>query len=85
MPLPDAHIVHTHVCLKYLCLGQCHDPEVYPRPDGTVYMCGFNDESPLPESAKDVAVNGNCVKNLHKMAGTISSSLVGKVFCIGSK
>lgn len=44
-------------------------------------MCGFNDEVPLPESAKGVTVNKELVKTLHNMAGAISSSLDGQ-YCI---
>jgi glycine/D-amino acid oxidase-like deaminating enzyme len=29
-------------------------PEIYARPDGTVYACGSGDDAPLPESVDDV-------------------------------
>ena len=30
------------------------EPEVYPRPDGTVYCCGISSDAPLPGSAEAV-------------------------------
>lgn len=71
------HVIIVIILWCRLCLGEHHNPEVYPRPDGTVYMCGFSDQLPLPESANDVIVTKDSVKSLHDMAGTISSSLIG--------
>ena len=40
------------------------DPEIYPREDGTVYVCGESDHFPLPEDP--AAVSPDSVK----MTGT---------------
>ena len=31
--------------------GRYRDIEIYPRPDGTVYACGYNDREPLPRQS----------------------------------
>ena len=36
------------------------DPEIYPREDGTVYVCGESDHFPLPEDP--AAVSPDSVK-----------------------
>lgn len=33
----------------YYHVGRQSAPEVYPRPDGTVYICGEGDSAPLPD------------------------------------
>jgi hypothetical protein len=33
------------------------DPEIYPRGDGTVYVCGESDNCPLPDNPADVTFN----------------------------
>jgi len=40
------------------------DPEVYPRPDGTVYMCGGSSFDPLPASADLVSTDADVVQEL---------------------
>ena len=37
--------------------GRRHDPEVYPRPDGTVYVCGEPGHPALPATPDDVHVH----------------------------
>ncbi len=37
--------------------GGALEPEIIPRPDGTVYVCGMADRQPLPESADGVEVS----------------------------
>lgn len=61
----------------FTAAGETHDPEVYPRPDGTVYMCGYSDFITLPETADLVIPKEESVKSLHHMAGTISDTLKG--------
>lgn len=34
--------------------GREVEPEVYPRPDGTVYVCGEQQDTPLPHSPAQV-------------------------------
>ena len=35
--------------------GEVHGPEVFPRTDGTTYVCAISSESPLPVDPADVA------------------------------
>ncbi len=35
--------------------GTVHAPEIYPRPDGTTYVCGLPGEAALPANPSDVA------------------------------
>lgn len=52
-----------------------HSPEVYPRPDGTVYMCGFTDKEPLPADPATVPVDLESCERLKVIAGDVSSVL----------
>ena len=55
--------------------GERHGPELVPRADGEVYICGFSDESPLPLSPRDVSVDETACRRLHAIAGQVSSVL----------
>lgn len=55
--------------------GRSKEPEIYPRPDGTVYVCGEGDDEPLPDDPKDVAVRPGACEKLHSMVGDMSSVL----------
>jgi glycine/D-amino acid oxidase-like deaminating enzyme len=35
--------------------GASHAPEVFPRPDGTTYVCGLSSEAPVPVNPAEVA------------------------------
>ena len=38
-----------------MCLAESHaDPEVYPRPDGSVYICGEAESVDLPDDPADI-------------------------------
>lgn len=51
------------------------DSEIYPRPDGTVYVCGEDDDEPLPDDPKEVAARAGAGENLQNIAGEVSSVL----------
>ena len=55
--------------------GEQHAPEIFARPDGEVYICGMSDDTPVPESADQVAPNLPACDALHRMAANLSSSL----------
>jgi glycine/D-amino acid oxidase-like deaminating enzyme len=55
--------------------GGSHAPEVYPRPDGQVYVSGLADESPLPGRAAEVAPSRTHLADLHRFTGELSSVL----------
>lgn len=51
------------------------DPEVYPRPDGSVYLCGSTSSDPLPTLASDVEPDEEAVEALVYQAGYVSPFL----------
>jgi glycine/D-amino acid oxidase-like deaminating enzyme len=55
--------------------GERLAPEVYPRPDGEVYLCGLSEEGPLPERPDLVQPRPDAGLILQRIAGTLSSSL----------
>ncbi|MFQ5995038.1 MAG: NAD(P)/FAD-dependent oxidoreductase [Acidiferrobacterales bacterium] len=57
--------------------GEHYSPEVFPRPDGEVYLCGMPDTSPVPDDPTQVEVNMDACDRLQQLAASFSSSLVG--------
>ncbi len=55
--------------------GLALEPEIIPRPDGTVYVCGMADRQPLPESAEGVEVSEAGCAVLARAAGCLSGRL----------
>jgi glycine/D-amino acid oxidase-like deaminating enzyme len=55
--------------------GRRLEPEIFPRPDGEVYVCGMADPAPLPESAEDVEVSEVGCAALARAAGRVSTAL----------
>jgi glycine/D-amino acid oxidase-like deaminating enzyme len=55
--------------------GRTLEPEIIPRPDGTVYVCGMADRQPLPESAEGVEVSDAGCATLARAAGCVSAAL----------
>ena len=55
--------------------GLALEPEIFPRPDGEVYVCGMADPAPLPESPEAVQVNDASCETLARAAGRVSSAL----------
>ena len=55
--------------------GDALEPEIIPRPDGTVYVCGMADRQPLPESAEGVEVSEAGCAILARAAGRVSAAL----------
>ena len=60
-----------------LFLSNLKSPEVYPRPDGTVYMCGgcSSDHAPLPAHPADVKVDEAACDQIKVSAGLVSDQL----------
>ncbi|KAJ7177886.1 FAD dependent oxidoreductase [Mycena filopes] len=50
-------------------------PEIYARPDGTVYACGPGDDSALPGSVDQVAVDAGACESLLQNVTAISDEL----------
>jgi glycine/D-amino acid oxidase-like deaminating enzyme len=55
--------------------GRALEPEIFPRPDGDVYVCGMADPAPLPDSPEDVEVNDEACAVLARAAGRVSTAL----------
>jgi glycine/D-amino acid oxidase-like deaminating enzyme len=55
--------------------GDWHGPEVIPRANGEVYMCGFGDDTPVPDSPHDVWIDDDACNRLHSLATRLSSVL----------
>jgi len=55
--------------------GRALEPEIFPRPDGEVYICGMADPAPLPESPEAVEVNDASCAILARAAGRVSTAL----------
>jgi len=55
--------------------GRHLEPEIFPRPDGTVYVCGMRDHQPLPESAEGVEVSDAACDVLAGALFRVSASL----------
>ncbi|KAF8331634.1 uncharacterized protein EI90DRAFT_3123217 [Cantharellus anzutake] len=58
---PSSHRFSPHAlfCTLVLPNGQIAQPEFYPRPDNTLYVCGagLTDKTPLPLSCADIKYN----------------------------
>jgi glycine/D-amino acid oxidase-like deaminating enzyme len=55
--------------------GRNLEPEIFPRPDGEVYVCGMADPAPLPESPDEVLVSEAACDVLARAAGRVSTAL----------
>jgi glycine/D-amino acid oxidase-like deaminating enzyme len=55
--------------------GEVHGPEVFPRTDGTTYVCAISSESSLPVDPADVAPDPGAIPRLHAMCSRLSATL----------
>jgi glycine/D-amino acid oxidase-like deaminating enzyme len=55
--------------------GVVQTPEVFPRPNGTTYVCAISSEAPLPIDPAEVAPDPGAIERLEKMCGEISPVL----------
>jgi glycine/D-amino acid oxidase-like deaminating enzyme len=55
--------------------GRALEPEIVPRPDGEVYVCGMADPAPLPDSPEGVEVDEAACGVLARAAGRVSTAL----------
>ena len=55
--------------------GRALEPEIFPRPEGEVYVCGMADPAPLPDSPELVEVNEDACAVLAGAAGRVSTAL----------
>ena len=75
---PTAPIPAQALFVDYVtATGERLAPEVFPRPDGEVYLCGLSEEVALPESPELVQPRPEAGPFLQQIAGSLSSSLAG--------
>lgn len=55
--------------------GEQHTPEVFPRPDGTTYVCGLRGHDPLPVDPAEVAPEDGALEQLRDMTAQFSPTL----------
>jgi glycine/D-amino acid oxidase-like deaminating enzyme len=55
--------------------GTMHTPEVFPRADGTTYVCGLSSRQALPEDPADVLPDPGAQAALRSMARTFAPAL----------
>jgi len=55
--------------------GEVLSPELFPRADGTTYVCAISSEEPLPIDPAAVAPDPGAIERLEAMCGVISPSL----------
>lgn len=55
--------------------GRRLEPEIFPRPDGEVYVCGMADPAPVPDSPDAVSVSDAACAVLARAAGRVSTVL----------
>lgn len=61
---PKDHALPLAIFTTLLTPSGDSEPEIYSRPDATVYACGPTDASPLPEKASDVQVEQKAIEIL---------------------
>jgi glycine/D-amino acid oxidase-like deaminating enzyme len=55
--------------------GTVSSPEVFPRTDGTTYVCAISSESPLPVDPREVAPDAGAFDRLERICARISPVL----------
>jgi glycine/D-amino acid oxidase-like deaminating enzyme len=55
--------------------GRRVEPEIFPRSDGEVYVCGMADPEPLPDAPEAVVASEEACAVLARAAGRVSSRL----------
>jgi glycine/D-amino acid oxidase-like deaminating enzyme len=74
----DAHLTPEAVFLEEEAAdGASYTPEVFPRPDGTTYVCAISSESPVPLDAAAVEPDPGAIERLLEMCGRFSPTLAG--------
>ena len=55
--------------------GAASSPEVFPRSDGTTYVCGLSSQSPLPVDPAEVAPDPGAIERLQEICTDLSPVL----------
>ena len=88
LPLPAVHGLKGHslvletedvpaeaLFLDCAHAGTTYSPEVFPRSDGTTYVCAVSSSAPLPADPADVAPDPGAGKTLAEICGRVSPAL----------
>lgn len=57
--------------------GSTLSPEVFPRADGTTYVCAISSDAPLPDDPDLVAPDDGAIERLKALCGRVSPVLAG--------
>lgn len=63
--------------------GQSIEPEVYPRPDGSVYICGSPEQIELPLDPNTIQANPESIEDLKEVARSVSTRLADAPLEVG--
>ncbi|MFO1058326.1 MAG: FAD-binding oxidoreductase [Dongiaceae bacterium] len=55
--------------------GEAQAPELFPRPDGTLWACAISSESPLPDDPASVAPDPGAILRLRRICAALSPAL----------
>ncbi|MBO0739382.1 MAG: FAD-binding oxidoreductase [Alphaproteobacteria bacterium] len=88
LPLPDVYglkghslVFETGIQTAQALFLECREPggveapELFARPDGTTYVCGISDHSPLPFDPGEVSPDPDAIRRLKKMCAALSPVL----------
>src|SRR5262249_18648730 len=76
VPLVGADVPAHALFVDYRTADGRHlEPEIFPRPDGEVYVCGMADPAPLPDSPDEVDVSEASCATLAFAAGRVAKAL----------
>lgn len=60
--------------------GEMQTPELFPRPDGTTYVCAISSDSPLPIDPAAVVPDAGAIERLERICAAVSPALAsGKI------
>ncbi|MCY4454160.1 MAG: FAD-dependent oxidoreductase [Immundisolibacterales bacterium] len=73
---PDFEVPAEMLFCEYrTARGEVLAPEIYPRPDGEVWVCGMSDDQPVPIDPAHVRVDDARCDELRRIAGTMATGL----------
>ena len=73
---PDGEVPAEMLFCDYRTASGTHiAPEIYPRPDGEVWVCGLSDDQPVPVDPVDIQVDAKRCDELRRIAGTMATTL----------
>ena len=61
--------------LEHRDAGGASAPEIFPRADGTTYICGISSENPVPDDPAEVAADPGAIDRLQAIAEDVSPLL----------